>query len=36
VLGAWLDSVLADASTYDADDIAAVIAARPAAEYQAR
>jgi len=36
VLGAWLDAYLAGASSYDADDIAAVIAARPRPSYEER
>src|SRR5258708_17979414 len=36
VLGAWLDAILAGASTYDADDFAAVIAARPRPSYEER
>jgi hypothetical protein len=36
VLGAWLDAILAGASEYDADDIAAVIAARPRPSYEER
>src|SRR5712672_2403031 len=35
-LGAWLDAILAGASEYDADDIAAVIAARPRPSYEER
>jgi hypothetical protein len=36
VLGAWLDAVLAGASTYDADDIAEVIVRRPRPSYEER
>ncbi len=36
VLGAWLDAILAGASTYDADDIADVIAKRPRPSYEER
>ena len=36
VLGAWLDAILAGASEYDANDIAAVIAARPRPSYEER
>jgi hypothetical protein len=36
VLGAWLDAILAGASTYDADDIAKVIARRPRPSYEER
>ena len=36
VLGAWLDALLAGASSWDADDIAAVIAARPRPSYAER
>jgi hypothetical protein len=35
-LGAWLDAILAGASTYDADDIANVIATRPRPSYEER
>jgi hypothetical protein len=36
VLGAWRDAILAGASTYDADDIAKVIAERPRPSYEER
>jgi hypothetical protein len=36
VLGAWLDAFLAGASTFDADDIAEVIATRPRPSYEER
>ena len=36
VLGAWLDAILAGASTYDADDIAKVIERRPRPSYEER
>jgi hypothetical protein len=35
-LGAYLDAILAGASTYDADDIAAVIEQRPPPSYEER
>jgi hypothetical protein len=36
VLGAWLDAILAGASTYDADDIAKVIEQRMRPSYEER
>ena len=36
VLGAWLDAILAGASTYDADDIAKVIGQRMRPSYEER
>jgi hypothetical protein len=36
VLGAWLDALLAGASSYDADDIAKVIERRPRPSYEER